>query len=307
MAGFLAALMVGGGLLILTLGLGARFAPLAEAAALETDQEDVGTRIERLIDQFTAPLVAGGRASRTADQLLRADINLRPQEWYAFRILVPVLAALWVFLINGILPIAIAIGLLMYLVPGLLLRARRHSRRAALVRQLPEALVIMTNALEAGSTVLQALEVVAETMIAPIGDEFTRVTREVGLGVPADEALGHIASRFESKDFAIVVSAVQLNRQMGGSLAQVLKSMTETLRDRVKLVDRIRVLTAQSRASAYIVSALPFGVAVLLLVLAPAYMAPMFSSVFGYIAILVALLLFALAWMIMGRITRIEL
>ncbi|MEA2682174.1 MAG: tight adherence protein [Chloroflexota bacterium] len=307
MAGLLAALMVGGGLLILTLGLGARLAPPADGAALEADFEEIGTRIERLIDQFTAPLVAGGRATRTADQLLRADINLRPQEWYAFRVLVPMLAGLWVFLLNGILPIAIAIGMLMYLVPGLLLRARRHSRRAALVRQLPEALVIMTNSLESGSTVLQALEVVAETMTAPMGDEFVRVTREVSLGVPADEALGHIASRFESKDFAIVVSAVQLNRQMGGSLAEVLKSIIETLRDRVRLADRIRVLTAQSRASAYIVSGLPFGVAVILLVIAPGYMAPMFTNPIGYAAILLALLLFSLAWVVMGRITNIEL
>jgi tight adherence protein B len=307
MAGILAAVLVGGGMLVLTLGLAARLAPAPVAAELERDVEEVGTRIERLIDQVTAPMVAGGRATKTADALVRADINLRPQEWYALRITLPVLAALWVYLLNAILPIAIAIGLLTYLVPGLLLRARRHSLRAALVRQLPESLVIMTNSLDSGSTVLQALEVVAETMTSPIGDEFTRVVREVNLGVPVDVALGHIASRFESKDFAIVVSAVQLNRQMGGSLAQVLSSIIETLRERVKLVDRVRVLTAQSRASAYIVSGLPFGVAVLLLILAPGYMAPMFSSVFGYLAIVVALFLFSLAWVVMGRITDIEL
>jgi tight adherence protein B len=307
MAGLFAALLVGGGLLVLTLGLAARFAPAAAAEALENEIEEVGTRVERLIDQATAPLVRGGRASRTAEALMKADINLRPQEWYAFRLLAPLLVALWVFLVNNILPIAVAIGLLAYLIPGLLLRARRNARRAALVRQLPEALVVMTNSLDSGTTVLQALQVVAETMAPPISDEFTRVVREVSLGVPADEALGHIATRFDSKDFAIVVSAVQLNRRMGGSLAQVLASITETLRDRVKLVDRVRVLTAQSRASAYIVSALPFGVAVLLLILAPGYMAPLFGNPIGYVAILLALVLFAIAWAVMSRITNIEL
>ena len=301
-----AGLLVGVGLLIVTLGLAARISP--PLARLEDEvEEEVGTVFERFIDQVTVPLVAGGRATRTSEALLRADINLRPQEWYAFRFLLPFLAGLLVFLLNGVLAIAIAIGLLVYLLPGVLLRTRRHTRRSALVRQLPEALVVIANSLESGSTVLQSLQVVAETMASPLGDEFARVVREMQLGVPVDDALGHVATRFESKDFAIVVSAVALNRQMGGSLAQVLRSITETMRDRVRLVERVRVLTAQSRASAYIVSALPFGVAALLMIIAPTYMAPLFGSPLGYIAIVFALILFAIAWVVMGRITRIEL
>ena len=304
---FLAALLVGVGLMVVTLGLAARFAPAADAAALEDGLEDVGTAVERLIDQLTAPLVAGGRASKTAEALIRADVNLRPQEWYAFRVLLPLLVGLLVFLFNGVLPIAIAIAVLTYFIPGLLLRTRRHSRRSALVRQLPEAMVIMANSLESGSTVLQAIEAVAETTAPPISDEFSRVAREVTLGIAVDEALGHIASRFESKDFAIVVSAVQLNRQMGGSLAAVLNRVQETMRERVKLLDRVRVLTAQSRASAYIVSALPFGVAILLMIIAPSYMSPLFTNALGYLAILAALVLFAIAWAVMGRITRVDI
>lgn len=302
----LAGLLVGAGLMVLTLGLAARLDPALDSG-LDNEAAAVGTGIERFIDQVTAPLVAGGRATKTAEALLRADINLRPQEWYAFRVLLPVLAGLLVYLFNGIGPIAVTIGLLAYLLTGLLLRTRRHTRRSALVRQLPEALVIMSNSLESGSTVLQALQVVAETMASPLGDEFVRVVREVQLGVTVEDALGHVASRFDSKDFAIVVSAVQLNRQMGGSLALVLRSITETLRDRVRLVERVRVLTAQSRASAYIVSALPFGVAVLLMVIAPTYMAPLFNNPIGYVAMVLALVLFAIAWVVMGRITRIEL
>ena len=304
---FLAAFLVGAGLMVLTLGLAARFAPPADGAALEDELADVGTGIERLIDQLTAPLVAGGRASKTAEALLRADVNLRPQEWYAFRVLLPLLAGLLVFLFNGVLPIATAIMILVYFVPGLFLRGRRHSRRAALVQQLPEAMVIMANSLESGSTVLQAIEAAAETTASPIADEFARVAREVKLGVPVDDALGHIASRFESKDFAILVSAVQLNQRMGGSLAEVLHRVQETMRERVRLIDRVRVLTAQSRASAYIVSALPFGVAVLLMVIAPSYMTPLFTHPLGYLAIVTALCLFAVAWVVMGRITRIDL
>ena len=301
-----AGILVGVGLLVITLGLAARMAPQGELL-VEGELEELGTVFERFIDQVTAPLVAGGRASRTAEALLRADINLRPQEWYAFRVTLPLLAGLFVYLLNNILPIAIAIGLITFFLPGLLLRARRHSRRAALVRQLPEALMIIANSLESGASVQQSLQVVAETVAPPLGDEFARVVREVQLGVPVEEALGHVASRFESRDFAIVVSAVQLNRQMGGSLAHVMRSITETMRDRVRLIDRVRVLTAQSRASAYIVSALPFGVAVLLMIIAPNYMSPLFGNPIGYVAIVLALVLFAIAWVVMGRITRIEL
>jgi tight adherence protein B len=168
-------------------------------------------------------------------------------------------------------------------------------------------MTIMANSLESGSTVLQAIEAVAETTTPPISDEFTRVAREVTLGIPVDEALGHIASRFDSKDFAILVSAVQLNQRMGGSLAVVLIRIQETMRERVRLLDRVRVLTAQSRASAYIVSALPFGVAVLLMIIAPNYMTPLFTNPLGYVAMVLALCLFAVAWVVMGRITRIDI
>ena len=300
----LAALLVGGGLLVLTIGLATRVA-LPEDAA-ETGEEPPGTALERFIDQVTAPLGAGGRASITADSLLRAEINLRPQEWYAFRVLLPVLAAAWIYLINGIPAIALAIGLITYLVPGVLLRTRRHARRAALVRQLPEALQVMASSLDSGSTVLQAVQVVAETMAAPMGDEFARVVREVSLGIPVDEAMGHIAQRFDSRDFAILVSAVQLNRQMGGSLAEVLTSITSTMRERVRLMERVRVLTAQARASAYIVSLLPFAIAVVLMIIAPTYMTPLFTNPIGYLAIVLALVLFGIAWVVMGRITGIE-
>jgi tight adherence protein B len=264
------------------------------------------TAFEDLLSRVTAPLVGADGAERTASALTMADISLRPQEWYALRVALPVLAGFLMYVYNGVLVESLLVALIAGVAPSVVLSQRRAARRAAIVRQLPEAMVLLTNSLEGGSALLQAVEAVAETSPDPIGTEFRRVMVEVRYGIPLDEALAHMSVRVASKDFAMLVSAVEIHRQMGGSLAVILRSISETMRERIKLTERVQILTAQTRVSGYIITALPFGVALILLLVAPSYMAPLFTHVLGYLALLVAAILIGTAYFVMGRITEIE-
>jgi tight adherence protein B len=168
-------------------------------------------------------------------------------------------------------------------------------------------MMLMTNVLESGAGLLQSVQAVARSMPEPVGAEFLRVDQGVNFGLPLDVALAQMSARIESKDLAMLVGAVEIHRQMGGSLATILRSVAETMHERVKLSERVRVLTVQSRVSGYIITALPIGVALLLLVLVPSYMEPLFSNVIGYLALTLALVMLATAYFLMGRITRIDI
>lgn len=265
------------------------------------------TVLERMIDRLTAPLARRGRATRTAEALSRANIHLRAQEWYAFRLMLPVLAFLIAVLLGAPLIGGIVVAGIVYAVPGLVLRSRRNHRRTDVVRQLPEALQIISNALQTGASVPQAIRAVADVMPEPMGDEFVKLDRDMQLGIPLDQALDRAVARIDSRDMAMVVSAIQVNRQMGGSLATVLETISETIRERQKLKDRVRVLTSQVRVSTRIVTVLPFGVAVVLFLAAPSYMGLMFSSVIGYVVVVAGLILVSIAYLVMGRIVDIEI
>ncbi|MDP9326045.1 MAG: type II secretion system F family protein [Candidatus Dormibacteraeota bacterium] len=308
------ALVAGGllatGIVLVTLAVyvtmrGAGLPGGAEAAA--GANFDAGTLIEKFIDQVTVPFARQGRATRTAEALSRANLSLRPQEWYLIRILLPLLVFLLTVLVTTQVPVAVLLALAAFFLPSVLLRARRNHRRTDVVKQLPEALQVMSNALQTGASVSQSITAVAESLPAPIGEEFGRIDRELQLGLSLDDALDRIAARIDSRDLGMVVSAIQINRQMGGTLATVLETISGTMRERIRLKDRIRVLTSQVRLSSRLVSLLPIGVAVLLLVIAPSYMAPLFTTVAGFMAIGVGAILVAVAYFVMGRIADIEI
>lgn len=301
-AAILAGVLLGGGVLLVALALYLSLARPVEGAGLSAS-----TVLEDLIDQVTLPLGSQGRATRTAAALSRANINLRPQEWYVIRLLVPVVVFLVAEVIQPLLGVSILLAIGAFFLPGVLLRVRRNQRRTELQKQLPEALQVMSNALETGASVLQSIQAVAEGMRPPIGAEFVRIDREIQLGLSLDDTLDRVAVRVDSRDLSMVVSAIEINREMGGSLAEVLDSISGTMRERVRLKERIRVMTAQVRLSSRVITVLPFAVAAFLLLFAPAYMAPLFTHVVGYVAILIAIALAGLAYFIMANITNIEL
>ncbi len=176
-------------------------------------------------------------------------------------------------------PIVLVVGLLIgFLLPRLWLARRRNGRLGAFNKQLPDTITLIANALRAGSSFLQAIELVVRESRPPISTEFARVIREVNLGLPFEQALENMVRRVRSDDLELMAIAIAIQHQVGGNLAEILDSIAFTIRERIRIKGEIRTLTAQQRLSGYVVAGLPIGLAAFLFVAAPGFMEPMFDD-----------------------------
>jgi len=219
-----------------------------------------------------------------ARDIARADLHLKPSEflliWGASIVGVPllllILSAIFPTLGN---PLFLLFGGLMgFMLPRFWLGRRKNGRLGAFNKQLPDTITLIANALRAGSSFLQAIELVVRESRPPVSTEFGRVIREVNLGLPFDQALENMVRRVRSDDLELMATAISIQHQVGGNLAEILDSIAYTIRERVRIKGEIRTLTAQQRLSGYVVAGLPIGLAGFLFVAAPNFMAPMFLN-----------------------------
>jgi tight adherence protein B len=240
-----------------------------------------------------------------AEQLQRADLKLRPSEFFMIQLGSGVLVALIVYLrfhnIFGIITFVIG-----YLAPSFYVRYRVGQRLKKFNGQLGDTLTLLSNALKAGYSFAQAIDTVAKNAVAPIGDEFSRAVREMNLGGSPDEALGNITKRIASQDFDLVATAYSIHRTVGGNLAEILDNIAYTIRERVRIKGEIQTLTAQARASGWIITLLPIILAAFMFFVTPTYFQPMFGNIIGWALIVVASFMIFIGNLVIRRIVAIE-
>jgi len=210
-------------------------------------------------------------------QLLSAHWPITEVEFSLIRFIGTVFGFLlgWIVLQSALSGLGIAI--LAYLVPGIYLRFSINKRRTRFNQQLVDALILIEGGVRAGYSLLQSLDLIIEELSSPASDEFQRVKQEVGLGLPLSEALINLTNRMENKDLSLVVSAININTQVGGNLTTMISVVTQTIRERIQLFSEIRVLTAQQRYTGYLLTLLPFLVGAILFILNPEYMSRIFQ------------------------------
>jgi tight adherence protein B len=219
-----------------------------------------------------------------ARDIARADLRLRVSEyllvWAVSIVAVPAGFLLLSFLLPGLRnPIVILLGVLIGIyLPRYWLSRRRSSRLSAFDEQLPDTITLLSNSLRAGSSFLQATELVVRETPPPVSTEFGRVIREVNLGLPFDTALDNMVRRMRSDDLELLATAIAIQHQVGGNLAEILDTIAFTIRERVRIKGEIRTLTAQQRLSGYVVGFLPLFLLTFLFVAAPQFMRPMFLN-----------------------------
>jgi tight adherence protein B len=162
--------------------------------------------------------------------------------------------------------------------PKFWLGRRKGKRLKAFNTDLADTIMLLANGLRAGSSFLQAVEMIVRETRPPISTEFARVIREVNLGLPLDEALSNLQRRVRSDDLDLMTTAIAIHHTVGGNLAEILDTIAFTIRERVRIKGEIRTLTAQQRMSGYVVGFLPIALVLLLSVIAPAFMAPMLQK-----------------------------
>jgi tight adherence protein B len=183
--------------------------------------------------------------------------------------------------------------------PTVLLRQALTRRADRLREQLPDVLTIMASSLRAGHSFLQSLDTTAKEIAQPAAAEFQRVVAEIRLGRPVEDALESLAERVGSSDFKWAVLAVNIQREVGGNLAEILDTVADTLRERATLRRQIKVLTAEGRLSAWVLGALPIGIALYLYATNPNYIGKLFESTYGIIMVVggVVLMVAGIFWM----------
>ncbi len=168
-------------------------------------------------------------------------------------------------------------------------------------------LTMTSNALRAGFSFMQAVEMISREMDDPIGGEFAEVMREMRLGASLEKALESMSKRVQSKDFELVVTAVLIQRQVGGNLAQILDTISETVEERIRMRREVKSLTAQGRASGVVLAAIPPALAAILSLVNPDYLQPLLTENLGRIAAAGAIVMEIIGFYVINRIVSIEI
>jgi tight adherence protein B len=212
-------------------------------------------------------------------QLARADLKITPAEYAVIHILsVGVFFVVGTFVIFGTPVLGIAAGMVGFFAPRLYVGMRKGKRLNQFEKQLPDTLSMWVNGLRSGYSVMQAMESIATEGPEPTASEFRRVVQEIQFGVTRPDAFQHMLDRLPSEDLDLVITAVNIQQEVGGNLAEILDIISHTIRERIKLKGEVRVLTAQGRVTGYIIGGLPVVLAGFLYLTSGSYMERMFES-----------------------------
>ena len=247
------------------------------------------------------------RSWQAAMRLLeRAGSRLRPAELAYGSALTGVGAAALAAIFGCPLALVVLLGFVGLVAPTLWFRMKAHRRMNAFDDQLADVLLTMSASLKVGQSFTHSLGAIVNDGLAPASEEFERVLYESQLGRPIDDARAAMADRIDSEDMRFVLLSVAIQREIGGSLADLFQTISDTVRDRQNFRRKVRALTAMGRMSAYLLLALPFLVAVGLSAASPGYMSPLYHTSVGHVFIVVTLVMMSLGAFALKKIVSVK-
>ena len=270
------------------------------------DRQAQNTAITEWVSKRVEKTSFGENISRS---LARADLKFKAGEYVALVVIAVIAVGGIAWLLGGHSPISLLIGAVIgYFIPGFYVRRQQARRLTRFNEQLSDMLNLMVNGLRAGYSTMQAMEAVSKELPSPICDEFRRVVQEMQIGIPMEVSLENLLRRIPSEDLDFVITAINVQREVGGNLSEILDTISFTIRERVKIKGEIRVMTAQVRTSGIILSLVPVFLTLMLWFIDPKYiMSFMDDGPICAAAIIAAvLILIGLGYFIMMRIADIE-
>jgi tight adherence protein B len=312
-------LFIGGGILFFLLAVGAIVSMMGEKSLVEErlgpyfdeqelrESKDKSSPVGDWLNTRVEKSTYGGRLSR---ELARADLKLKPAEYIAMMVIFGfgVGFVAWFFGGNSIIVGLIGVGL-GALIPRFYVKQQQGKRLVKFSEQLPDMLGLMVNGLRAGYSVMQAMEAVSKELPAPISDEFRRVVQEIQIGLSMDRALDNLYRRIPSEDLDLTITAMNVQREVGGNLAEILDTISYTIRERVRIKGEIRVLTSQVVYSSRVLSSMPFLIAGALWFMNRPYMMMFFepsSRMIGIPVLIFGGFMILGGYLVMGKIADIE-
>jgi len=243
---------------------------------------------------------------RVEKELTRADLPLRGEEFMAFTVIGLGGVLLSVLIFTGSLLTVLSAMVVMLPAPYVFISRARQKRLQLFNSQISDALVIIANSLRSGFSFLQAMDLVRREMPDPIAKEFGRAFQEINLGTPTEQALTNMAERVDSDDLDMVITAVLIQRQVGGNLAEVLDKIAHTIKERIRIKGEIKTLTAQGRISGIVIGLMPVALCLFLYVSNPEYISLLFNNQVGLIMVGAALIAQGVGFFAIRRIVDIK-
>ncbi|HEY9152309.1 MAG TPA: type II secretion system F family protein, partial [Anaerolineales bacterium] len=312
-------IIIGGIILIVLLIIGAIVSSSSEQALVEQ-------RLNRYLDEDQAAAErqaqntaltewVSKRVERTSfgegisRDLARADLKFKAGEYVALIVIAVISVGGVAWLLGGRNPISFLIGAVIgFFAPGFYVRRQQAARLTRFNEQLSDMLNLMVNGLRAGYSTMQAMEAISKELPSPISDEFRRVVQEMQIGIPMETALENLLRRIPSEDLDFVVTAINVQREVGGNLSEILDTISFTIRERVRIKGEIRVMTAQVRTSGVVLSLVPIFLALVIWFISPKYLTSVLDDgpLCAGIIVAVIFILIGLGYFIMMRIADIE-
>jgi tight adherence protein B len=281
----------------------------APSVVVTGDEMMAGQRASPIADILEARFSGSRLFGNMARDLARADLKLRPAEYIAAIII----SGVGVGIVGGILARALAFsfvaGIGGLFIPIFYVRSRQSARLHSFEAQLPDMVNLTVNSLRAGYSIMQALEAVSKEMPSPISLEMRRVVQEIQLGISLEVALDNLLRRVASADLKLMVTAMNIQREVGGNLAEILDTISFTIRERIRIKGEIRVLTAQQRITGYMIGMVPFVLALFLYFVNRTYIMQFFNPatrICGIPMVITGLLMIFLGFFAVQKIASIE-
>lgn len=279
----------------------------------DMDVQDKPKERKPLAQRFMDIVRSGGkllsniRHARALDfKMQKAGIPLLGSEFLILLGLSAFLSAVIVSLLTKKLFAGVLVAIVVVIAEWIYVLLKISRREASFINQLGDCLMMVANAMRAGFSFLQAMELVSKEMEPPISDEFKHVMRDISLGASVERALDDMDKRVNSPDFSLVVTAVLIQQQVGGDLAHILDTISDTIQDRIRMRREVHTLTAQGRMSGWILAALPIALASLISITNPGYLEPLFKDRIGQMAIMGAAVMIIVGFIVIQRIVDID-
>lgn len=312
-------IIIGGIILIILLIVGVIVSSNSERSIVEErlsqylddDKQSVDAAANRSImtDWVSRRVEKTSFGDRIARDLARADLKFKVGEYFVLILVSILLSGLIAWFLGNRHPVSALIGAIIgAFIPSMYVKNQQKKRLQKFNDQLSDMLNLMVNGLRAGYSTMQAMEAISKELPSPISDEFRRVVQEMQIGITMETALENLLRRIPSEDLDFVVTAINVQREVGGNLSEILDNISFTIRERVRIKGEVRVLTSQVRTSGSVLSLIPFGLTLILWFLNPEYLLSVTQGgpICTAAIICVVLGLIGSSYFIMMRIADIE-
>ena len=286
--------------------------------ALSADQRQMQKRFEAMTSLRNADLESLKKVKRNRDKskhkvlknlendLSMSGILIRPSEFLLFWFVLAIVPSTLLFMLGSNIIFSIILLIFGLLTPPLYVSKKRAKRVELFEQQLIDAISIMSSCLKAGLTFQQALVSISTEMPNPISEEFGRVVKELKLGSSIETSLTRLSEKIGSQNFMMIVSAILIQRQTGGNLSEILTNISGTIKERFKIKNEIKVLTATARTSGLVVGLMPVAIILVFLLFNPDYVTIFFESNLGIAMVVIAIVMEIIGYLVIRKIVNIK-